>query len=77
MFGEKCGTTYDGSGTIVPPSDEVNQGDGGGSNCSGTMTFNDTTITYTKDITNDQVVLVISGPDGGSTFTLPLNDFQF
>ena len=77
MFGEKCGTTYDGSGTIVPPSDEVNQGDGGGSNCTGTMTFNDTTITYTKDITNDQVVLVVSGPDGESTITLPLNDFQF
>ena len=59
MFGEKCGTTYDGSGTIVPPTDKVNQGDDGGTNCTGTMTFNDTTITYTKDITNDQVILVV------------------
>jgi len=50
---------------------------GGGTSCNGTMTFNGTTMTYTKDLANDQVVLQIDGPDGNETITLPLNDFQF
>ena len=52
-------------------------GAGGGTSCNGTMTFNGTTMTYTKDLANDQVVLQIDGPDGNETITLPLNDFQF
>ena len=48
-----------------------------GSNCTGTYTFNDTTVTYTKDVTNDVVTLDIAGPDGSQVITLPLNDFQF
>ena len=39
--------------------------------------FNDTTVTYTKDVTNDVVILDIAGPDGSQVITLPLNDFQF
>ena len=48
-----------------------------GSNCTGTYTFNDTTVKYTKDVTNDVVTLDIAGPDGSQIITLPLNDFQF
>ena len=48
-----------------------------GSNCTGTYSFNDTTVTYTKDVTNDVVTLDIAGPDGSQVITLPLNDFQF
>ena len=48
-----------------------------GSNCTGTYTFNDTTVKYTKDVTNDVVTLDIAGPDGSQVITLPLNDFQF
>ncbi len=59
------GNSIDGAGTIV------------GSNCTGTYTFNDTTVTYTKDVANDIVTLEIAGPDGSQTITLPLNDFQF
>ena len=46
-------------------------------NCSGTMTFNGTTINFTKDNANDKVTLVIDGPDGNSTIEMPLNDFKF
>jgi len=48
-----------------------------GSNCTGTYTFNDTTVKYTKDVTLDIVTLDIAGPDGSQVITLPLNDFQF
>ena len=44
---------------------------------TGTYSFNDTTVTYTKDVTNDVVTLDIAGPDGSQVITLPLNDFQF
>jgi hypothetical protein len=89
LFGESCGTTYttatvDGVTTTTqdtPNPQEGNSIDGAGtivgSNCSGTYSFNDTTVTYTKDVTNDVVTLNIAGPDGSQTITLPLNDFQF
>ena len=41
------------------------------------MTFNGTTMTFVKDVTQDEVRLTIDGDDGASTITLPLNDFQF
>ena len=84
LFGESCGTTYttatvDGvvttsQNTLNP---EIGNTDGVGSNCTGTYSFNDTTVTYTKDVTNDTVILDIAGPDGSQVITLPLNDFQF
>ena len=89
LFGESCGTTYttatvDGVTTTTqdtPNPQEGNSIDGAGtivgSNCSGTYSFNDTTVTYTKDVTNDVVTLDIAGPDGSQVITLPLNDFQF
>ena len=80
LFGESCGTTYttaDGVTTQDTPNPEVGNTDGVGGNCTGTYTFNDTTVTYTKDVTNDVVVLDIAGPDGSQVITLPLNDFQF
>ena len=91
MFGEACGTSYTAAGATVAPTAEVMEngasttsdtqtlsaGAGGGTSCNGTMTFNGTTMTYTKDLANDQVVLQIDGPDGNETITLPLNDFQF
>ena len=91
MFGEACGTSYTAEGATVAPTAEVMEnsastttetqtlsaGAGGGTSCNGTMTFNGTTMTYTKDLANDQVVLQIDGPDGNETITLPLNDFQF
>ena len=77
MFGESCGTTYDGSGASVAPTDKVAQGDGGGTGCSGTVTFEGTTIEYNKDIANDVVTLKIDSPDGNTTITVPLNDFKF
>ena len=45
--------------------------------CSGTMEFNGTTMTWTKDNVNDVVKLEIDGPDGGQIIEMPLNDFQF
>ena len=89
LFGEPCGTTYttatvDGVTTTTqdtPNPQEGNSVDGAdtivGSNCTGTYSFNDTTVTYTKDVTNDVVTLDIAGPDGSQVITLPLNDFQF
>lgn len=89
LFGEACGTTYttttvDGVTTTTqdtPNPQEGNSIDGAdtivGSNCTGTYSFNDTTVTYTKDVTNDVVTLDIAGPDGSQVITLPLNDFQF
>ena len=89
LFGESCGTTYttatvDGVTTTTqdtPNPQEGNSVDGAntivGSNCTGTYSFNDTTVTYTKDVTNDVVTLDIAGPDGSQVITLPLNDFQF
>ena len=84
LFGESCGTTY--ATTVVEGvsvttqntlNPEVGNTDGVGSSCTGTYTFNDTTVTYTKDVTNDVVVLDIAGPNGSQVITLPLNDFQF
>ena len=80
LFGESCGTTYtttDGVTTQDTPNPEIGNTDGVGGNCTGTYTFNDTTVTYTKDVTNDVVKLDIAGPDGSQVITLPLNDFQF
>ena len=84
LFGESCGTTYTTEtvdevttttqNTLNP---EIGNTDGVGSNCTGTYSFNDTTVTYTKDVTNDIVTLDIAGPDGSQVITLPLNDFQF
>ena len=45
--------------------------------CSGTVTFEGTTINYEKNTTTDIVTLTIDGADGKSTITVPLNDFQF
>jgi len=84
LFGESCGTTY--ATTVVEGvsvttqttlNPEVGNTDGVGSSCTGTYTFNDTTVTYTKDVTNDVVILDIAGPNGSQVITLPLNDFQF
>jgi len=92
LFGESCGTTYTTTSvtdtTVDPavttttttqdtPNPEIGNTDGVGSNCTGTYSFNDTTVTYTKDVTNDVVTLDIAGPDGSQVITLPLNDFQF
>ena len=80
LFGESCGTTYttvDGVTTQDTPNPEIGNTDGVGGNCTGTYSFNDTTVTYTKDVANDVVTLDIAGPDGGQVITLPLNDFQF
>ena len=92
LFGESCGTTYTTTSvtdtTVDPavttttttqdtPNPEIGNTDGVGSNCSGTYSFNDTTVTYTKDVANDVVTLDIAGPDGSQVITLPLNDFQF
>ena len=80
LFGESCGTTYttvDGVTTQDTPNPEVGNTDGVGGNCTGTYSFNDTTVTYTKDVANDVVTLDIAGPDGSQVITLPLNDFQF
>ena len=78
LFGESCGTTYDGLGVVVPPTDKVGQGDTVGvGSCSGTVTFEGTTISYEKNTTTDVVTLTIDGADGKSTITVPLNDFQF
>jgi len=84
LFGESCGTTYttttvDGVSTTTQdtPNPEIGNTDGVGSNCTGTYSFNDTTVTYTKDVANDVVTLNIAGPDGSQVITLPLNDFQF
>ena len=80
LFGESCGTTYstvDGVTTQNTLNPEIGNTDGVGSNCTGTYSFNDTTVTYTKDVTNDVVTLDIAGPDGSQVITLPLNDFQF
>ena len=92
LFGESCGTTYTTASvtdTTVDPAvttttttqntlnPEIGNTDGVGSNCSGTYSFNDTTVTYTKDVANDVVTLDIAGPDGSQVITLPLNDFQF
>ena len=84
LFGESCGTTYttatvDGVTTTTQNTlnPEIGNTDGVGSNCTGTYTFNDTTVTYTKDVANDTVILDIAGPDGSQVITLPLNDFQF
>ena len=41
------------------------------------MTFNGTYIKFTKDVSADEVILEIDGPDGSTKITLPLNDFQF
>ena len=84
LFGESCGTTYTTAtvdGVTATAQDtmnpEIGNTDGVGSNCTGTYSFNDTTVTYTKDVTNDKVILDIAGPDGSQVITLPLNDFQF
>ena len=80
LFGESCGTTYttvDGVTTQDTPNPEVGNTDGVGGNCTGTYSFNDTTVTYTKDVANDVVTLDIAGPDGSQVITLPLNDFRF
>ena len=80
LFVESCGTTYstvDGVTTQDTLNPEVGNTDGVGGNCTGTYSFNDTTVTYTKDVTNDVVTLDIAGPDGSQVITLPLNDFQF
>ena len=75
MFGEACGTTYgEDGGAIAPTAEAVENGE---SNCTGTVTFNETTMMFVKDVSADEVRLTIEGPDGGQTIMLPLNDFQF
>lgn len=75
MFGEACGTTYGEDGGAIAPTAEASEN--GGETCTGNMTFNGTTITFVKDVGQDEVRLTIDGDDGASTITLPLNDFQF
>ena len=77
LFGEACGSTWSG-GTISNPNSAVtNNEDTSFGDCTGEMNFNGTYIKFTKDVSADEVVLVIDGPDGSSTIKLPLNDFQF
>ena len=77
LFGEACGSTWSG-GTISNPNSAVtNNEDTSFGDCSGEMNFNGTNIKFTKDASADEVILEIAGPDGSSTITLPLNDFQF
>ena len=75
MFGEACGTTYGEDGGAIAPTAEASEN--GGETCTGNMTFNGTTMTFVKDVGQDEVRLTIDGDDGASTITLPLNDFQF
>ena len=75
MFGEACGTTYGEDGGAIAPTAEASEN--GGETCTGNMTFNGTTITFVKDVGQEEVRLTIDGDDGASTITLPLNDFQF
>ena len=71
LFGEACGSTWDGGAISNPNSAVTNNEDTSFGDCSGEMNFNGTNIKFTK------VRLEINGPDGNSTITLPLNDFQF
>ena len=75
MFGEACGTTYGEDGGAITPTAEASEN--GGETCTGSMTFNGTSMTFVKDVGRDEVRLTIDGDDGASTITLPLNDFQF
>jgi len=84
VFGESCGqsytaTTENGVTTYTADTMDPRDGnvDGVGADCSGEYTFNDTTIKYTKSVTNDNITLDIAGPDGSSQIILPLNDFKF
>ena len=106
VFGEKCGTRYKSDaafndtsgdyegGTVDVPPAQVEQGLSPlGGNCTGTIVFEGTTMTWskvTKDtndadgdgdttelIDNPYVELIIDGPDGGTTFNMPLNKLQF
>jgi len=77
LFGEACGSTWT-DGTLATPNSAItNNEDTSFGDCSGEMTFNGTTIKFTKDVSADVVILEIDGPDGTSTIELPLNDFQF
>ena len=77
LFGESCGTTWS-SGTATSPNSAIqNNEDTSFGDCSGEMTFNGTYIKFTKDVSADEVILEIDGPDGSTKITLPLNDFQF
>ena len=96
VFGEKCGTRYKSDaafndtsgdyegGTVDVPPAQVEQGLSPlGGNCTGTIVFEGTTMTWskvTKDtndadgdgdttelIDNPYVELIIDGPDGGTT----------
>lgn len=75
LFGEACGTTYDGDGASIAPTAEA--AENGEATCTGNMTFNGTSMTFIKDVAADEVSLTIEGPDGAETITFPLNDFQF
>ena len=77
LFGEACGSTWSGGAISNPNSAVTNNEDTSFGDCTGEMNFNGTYIKFTKDVSADEVVLVIDGPDGSSTITLPLNDFQF
>jgi len=77
LFGEACGSTWSSGAISNPNSAVVNNEDTSFGDCTGEMNFNGTYIKFTKDVSADEVVLVIDGPDGSSTITLPLNDFQF
>ena len=106
VFGEKCGTRYkteaalndtsgdyEGGTVDVPPA-QVEEGRSSlGGNCTGTIVFEGTTMTWSKItadtndadgdgnttelIDNPYVELIIDGPDGGTTFNMPLNKLQF
>ena len=104
VFGEKCGTRYStatlldngeyagGTTSEVPPQVEEGKSSLGG-NCTGTIVFEGTTMTWSKVtadtndadgdgdttelIDNPYVELIIDGPDGGTTFNMPLNKLQF
>ena len=89
VFGEACGTTFDtttksgvdytGGTANSPPAQVVEGQTAVGGDCTGTITFNDTTMTWKKIVTVDDpyVELIIDGPDGGQTINMPLNDLRF
>ena len=83
LFGESCGTTWPSGTATAPTAGQTNNepptggNTDGYSDCTGEMTFNGTYIKFTKDVSADEVILEIDGPDGSTKITLPLNDFQF
>ena len=92
LYAEMGGEYVGGTTSEVPPQVEEGKSYLGG-NCTGTIVFEGTTMTWSKVtadtndadgdgdttelIDNPYVELIIDGPDGGTTFNMPLNKLQF